>query len=226
MGIRATGDAEDTALADPSRSEGEANSMAGLMSGVREVQSSWAKQTLEERCATLLSCRDALIDEAESLASGIVEETGKPRFEALLHEVLILADLIGYYAKQAPRILAPEVVEMHLLRYRRSYLHYAPRGVVLVIAPWNLPLVGPFGVAVSALLAGNGVIVKPSGLTPQTAISLAQVFETAGLPKGLLQVIPGGAAEGKALIEVEPDFVSFTGTSDTGREVAARAGRI
>ena len=65
--------------------------------------------------------------------------------EALAHEVMTVADLATYYCKHAARILAPQEIPLHLLKHRKSYVHFAPRGVVAVISPWNFPFTIPMG---------------------------------------------------------------------------------
>src|SRR5690242_12823013 len=102
----------------------------------RLAQQGWAQLPIEERCERILRFRDAIVDHAEAIVDLLVRECGKPRIEALSHEVLVTADLATYYAKRAPKILAPREIELHLLKHRRSYVHYAPRGVIGVISPW------------------------------------------------------------------------------------------
>ena len=80
---------------------------------------------------------------AEEVIDLLVREGGKTRLEALGMEVVLVADLVRYFAKHAPEMLAPVPVPLHLMKHRASYLHYVPRGVVGVIAPWNFPFVDP-----------------------------------------------------------------------------------
>ena len=102
---------------------------------------------------------------------------------------------------------------------------YEPLGVVGAITPWNYPFGIPFSVVASAAVAGNGVVLKPSELTPLTAAWVPRVLEEAGVPVGLIQVVNGDAAVGEALVaDAGIAKVFFTGSVAVGRRVAAAAG--
>ena len=190
----------------------------------RTAQVSWALLPVEERCERTLKLRDVIVDRAEELVELLARECGKPRAEGLTHEVMVTADLATYYAKRAPRLLAPREIELHLLKHRRSYVHYAPRGVVGIIAPWNFPFVIPMGDSITALLAGNAVVLKPSEVTPLIGVKCKELFDASGLPRDLFQVVTGDGRTGAALIDARPDKVVFTGAVATGRRVAAACG--
>src|SRR6185369_7724024 len=113
---------------------------------------------------------------------------------------------------------------LHLLKTRASYVHYVPRGVVGIIAPWNFPFSIPMGEVVMALLAGNGVVLKPSEMTPLIAMKAKELFDASGLPADLLQVVTGRGETGAALIDAGIDYCVFTGSTATGRRVAAACG--
>ena len=103
---------------------------------------------------------------------------------------------------------------------------YEPRGLVGVIGPWNYPLLNSFGDAIPALAAGNSVLLKPSELTPLTSLLVARgARASAGCPTASSPSRPAARATGEALVDVV-DFVMFTGSTATGREVAARAGAL
>jgi acyl-CoA reductase-like NAD-dependent aldehyde dehydrogenase len=190
----------------------------------RVAQVNWAELPIEARAERVLVLRDLIVDRAEELVALLSKECGKPRFEALTHEVMVVADLATYYAKRAPKILAPREIELHLFRHRRSYVHYAPRGVVGIISPWNFPFVIPVGDAITALIAGNGVVLKPSEVTPLIALKFKEVFDQSGMPRDLFQVVTGDASTGAPLIDARPDKVVFTGAVSTGKRVAAACG--
>jgi succinate-semialdehyde dehydrogenase/glutarate-semialdehyde dehydrogenase len=132
------------------------------MARARGAQASWAALAIEERCERVMILRDALVDRADALVDVLSREGGKPAQEALVHELMVTVDLAAYYAKRAPKILAPREIELHLFKHRKSYVHYAPLGVVAVIAPAAHALVIPADSAITALLAGNAVLIKPS----------------------------------------------------------------
>jgi acyl-CoA reductase-like NAD-dependent aldehyde dehydrogenase len=190
----------------------------------RGAQRAWGALPVEERCERLLRFRDALVERAEELVELLGRETGKPRHEALGHELFPLADLMTWYAKHGPQILAPREIPLHLLKHRRSVVHYVPRGVIGVISPWNFPLIIPFGDAFAALVSGSAAVVKPSEVTPLIALRVKDVWDKSGLPEDLLQIVTGYAETGAALIDSGVQKIVFTGGVETGKRVAAACG--
>jgi acyl-CoA reductase-like NAD-dependent aldehyde dehydrogenase len=198
--------------------------IAAVVARARRAQAAWAVLPIEERCERLLRFRDALADHAAELVELISRECGKPKQEALTHEVITTLDLATYYAKNAPRILAPQEIPLHLLKHRRSYVHFAPRGVVAVIAPWNFPFCIPMGDVLAALVTGSAVVVKPSEVTPLILKRTKEIYDSTGLPEDLFAVVYGYGAAGQALIESGIQKLVFTGAVETGRRVAAACG--
>lgn len=191
----------------------------------RRAQKRWAETSIAHRADVIRRFRDVLLDRAEEVCELIARENGKVLQEALQMEVFPIADLASYFAGRAEDILAPRRINLHLLKHRRSYLHYRPRGVVLVISPWNFPFAIPFGEVVMALLAGNAVVLKPASLTPLIALKGRELFDAAGLDPDLLQVIP---CSGKVAFELIGDgvgYVNFTGSTAVGLQVAEACGR-
>lgn len=194
------------------------------MARARAAQSSWAALAIEERCERVLALRDALVDRAEAMVDVVSKEAGKPAQEALVHELMVTVDLAAYYAKRAPKILAPREIELHLFKHRKSYVHYAPLGVIALITPAPHALVIPAESAITALLAGDAVLIKPSEAGTLAALKLKEIFDASGMPPDLLQVVPGDAGTALALLDARPDKVLFTGSQATGRKVAALCG--
>ncbi|RYE87690.1 MAG: aldehyde dehydrogenase family protein [Myxococcales bacterium] len=194
------------------------------VAAARRAQESWALLPVEERCKRLYKLRDALVERAEELVDVLAREAGKPRLEALLHEVTVLVDLTTWYADNAPGILAPEAVPMHLLRHRRAVVHHRPRGVVGIISPWNFPLVIPFGDVVAALVTGSAAVVKPSEVTPLIALKFKEIWDATGIGPDLVQVVCGAGETGAALIDAGIAKLVFTGGVASGRRVAAACG--
>jgi acyl-CoA reductase-like NAD-dependent aldehyde dehydrogenase len=190
----------------------------------RRAQSAWGALPVKERAARMLHFRNTLVDRADEVIDLLVRECGKPRHEALIHEVLVIADLTSHLAKVAPKILAPREISLHLLKHRKSIVRYEPRGVVGVISPWNFPFQLPMRDAVSALFAGNAVVLKPSEVTPLIALKAKEVWDASGLPADLFQVVTGYGPTGAALIDAGIQFVVFTGGVATGKRVAAACG--
>jgi len=201
-----------------------ADEVRAAVARAREAQRDWAQMPLAERCRRVRRYSVELMAAADQVIDAICKEGGKTRSEALGTEVAVVADLANYFAKHAPRLLAPEPIPLHLLRHRKSYIHYAPRGVIGVIAPWNFPFSIPMGEVLMSAIAGNGVVLKPSEFTPLIALEAKRIWEAAALPPDLFQIVTGRGATGAALIDAGIDYCVFTGSVATGRKVAAACG--
>jgi len=190
----------------------------------RRAQEAWALLPLAERAERILRYRNAIVERAEELVDLEVRETGKTRHEALISEVFVVADVATYYAKNAEKLLAPKKIDMVRMKHRRSYVHYVPRGVVAVISPWNFPIVLTMSDAITALVAGNAVVVKPSEITPLCVQKCKEIWDATGLPEDLFQIVHGYGKTGADLIDAGVDKVVFTGGVATGKRVAAMCG--
>jgi succinate-semialdehyde dehydrogenase/glutarate-semialdehyde dehydrogenase len=153
----------------------------------------------------------------------IQAENGKARVWAF-EEIMDQAVTARYYARLAPRALRPHRRLSALPGLVSTREHHIPKGVVGIISPWNYPLVLAVSDALAALVAGNGIVIKPDSQTPFTALRAFELLEQAGLPAGLVQVVTGpGRTVGTAIIE-SSDYMMFTGSTATGRVVARQAG--
>src|SRR4051794_5121029 len=190
----------------------------------RAAQPGWGALGFEARAKVFRRARKWLVDNRDRVARTIVEETGKTREDAMLAEVLFIADSFGYWAKSAPKHLKDEKVKSHspFMLGKKLMIRYKPRGVIGVIGPWNYPLTNCFGDGIAALAAGNAVVFKPSEITPFATMLMQECMREAGLPDGVMQVATGRGAAGSALIE-HVDYVMFTGSVATGKKVAAKA---
>ncbi|MBV9944691.1 MAG: aldehyde dehydrogenase family protein [Solirubrobacterales bacterium] len=198
----------------------------GMVDGVASVQPSWAGLGLAQRGAVLERAAQVVLDECDEIRDLIVREQGKPRNEAFSMEILPTVDALRWIAKSGAQILAEEKVPMPqvFLKTKRSALVYEPLGVIAVISPWNYPWSIPLGEVGLALMAGNGVVLKPASLTPLIGERIVSVLERAGVPAGLIQVVHGPGT-GAALAESSVANVFFTGSVETGRSVAEACAR-
>ena len=189
-----------------------------MVESVAEVQPFWAQLTLEDRARYLERTAQVLIDESDEIRDLIVREQGKPRSEAFTMEVLPTIDALTWIARAGIELLADEKIPMPqwFLKTKRSSFVYEPLGVVGVISPWNYPWSIPFGEVALALMAGNGVVLKPASMTPLIGERIARVFERAGVPDGLVRVVHGPGT-GTAVVESSVAKVFFTGSVETGR---------
>jgi acyl-CoA reductase-like NAD-dependent aldehyde dehydrogenase len=190
----------------------------------KKAQAAWSVLPVEDRAERLLRFRDAIVDRAEEIVEILSKECGKPRQEALAHEVMVIADMATYYCRNAARILAPQDIPLHLLRHRRSVVQFVPRGVVGIISPWNFPFAIPIGDVLAALVTGSAAVVKPSEVTPLTMKKAKEIYDSTGLPEDLFGVVTGYGPTGQALIEAGIHKLVFTGGVETGKRVAAACG--
>jgi acyl-CoA reductase-like NAD-dependent aldehyde dehydrogenase len=192
-----------------------------VVDDVARIQPAWAELPLKTRGAYLRRAATALLDEIDEIAELLVSEQGKPRTEAYTMELLPTVDALHWCAKAGPKILADEKVRMTqaFALSKKAHFSYEPIGVVGVIAPWNYPWSIPFGEVAIALMAGNGVVLKPASLTPLLGEAIRRVFEKGGLPEGLVRVVHGGGAVGDALAKSSAGKIFFTGSVEVGRKV-------
>ncbi|MBX9247130.1 succinate-semialdehyde dehydrogenase (NADP(+)) [Actinotalea ferrariae] len=188
----------------------------------RGAQRAWARTPVDRRAAVLLRLHDLVLDRQSEVLDLVQLENGKARSSAY-EEVADVALLARHYGRRAPAYLAPRRVPGLLPGLTAVRVLRHPVGLVGVVAPFNYPLNLSIGDALPALVAGNGVVIKPDPQTTLTALWAVALAEEAGLPVGLVQVVAGGAEVGSALIEAV-DHVVFTGSTATGRRVAAQAG--
>ena len=187
------------------------------------AQPIWAERSFHDRGAVLMKYHDLILERQDEILDLIQLETGKARKHAF-EEVADVALVCRYYALNAERHLQSERRRGALPGLTTVWEHHPPRGVVGFIAPWNYPLTLAITDAIAALMAGNGVVIKPDRQTPFTALWAVQLLHQAGLPYDLVQVVTGSGAEiGPPLID-SVDFITFTGSTKTGRVVASQAG--
>ncbi|MBV9805123.1 MAG: aldehyde dehydrogenase family protein, partial [Solirubrobacterales bacterium] len=162
-----------------------------VIDAVAAVQPAWARLSLAERGAHLERAAQVMLERADEIRDLIVREQGKPRNEAFSMELLPTIDALTWIAKAGVEILSEEKVPMPqlFLKTKRSAFVYEPLGVIGVISPWNYPWSIPFGEVALALMAGNGVVLKPASLTPLIGERIVSVFERAGVPAGLVRVV-------------------------------------
>jgi acyl-CoA reductase-like NAD-dependent aldehyde dehydrogenase len=195
-----------------------------LVERARAAQQGWEALGFEGRAQLLRRCQKWVIDNSDRVIETIVSETGKAWEEAQLAEVSYAAAAFGFWAKNAEDYLADEKVKTAspFVKGRKLIVRHVPVGVVGVIGPWNYPLTNSFGDCIPALAAGNAVILKPSEVTPLTALLMAECLRECGVPENVYQVAPGFGETGGALVDAV-DFLMFTGSTATGKRVMERA---
>jgi acyl-CoA reductase-like NAD-dependent aldehyde dehydrogenase len=192
-----------------------------VVDDVAEVQPFWAQLSLADRGRYMRRAADLLVEDMEQVADLLTREQGKPITESYVMELIPTIDALRWCAVAGPKILADEKIPypQAFLKTKRSFFSYEPLGVVGVIAPWNYPWSIPFGEVALALMAGNGVVLKPASLTPLLGERIQRAFDDAGFPEGLVRTVHGGGAIGQALCEASTAKIFFTGSVEVGRKV-------
>jgi acyl-CoA reductase-like NAD-dependent aldehyde dehydrogenase len=205
----------------------DATQVAAAVNRGRVAQPSWAKLSYRERARFILRAREIVLDQLEEIAKLISRETGKPASEAISMEIVPTLDLMHYFASHTHKLLDRRKIDLgqYYFMARSSYIVYKPLGVVGIISPWNFPWATPLDEVVMALMAGNAAVVKPSELTPLTALKVADVFKQARLPEGLLEIVTGDGSTGAALVDAGLNKIMFTGSVKTGKRVAEAAAK-
>lgn len=196
----------------------------------RAAQSSWGALSVPERARRLRRLRFIVADKVDKIARRVAESTGKTEAEVLVTELLLVLGALQYVEKHGPRLLRRRRKPTPIfLAGKSSYIEYMPKGVVLVIAPWNFPLQLALVPAIYALAAGNAVILKPSEVTPMVGVLIEELIGQSGLPPDLVQVVHGAGELGAALVtppgDSGPDHIFFTGSVPTGQIIQTAAAK-
>ena len=196
------------------------DAVQSVVDDVASVQPFWAQLPLPDRARYMRRAAQAIIDQLDDLAELLSREQGKPINESYVMELLPSIDSLRWLAEAGPGILEDERVPLPVfIKQKRARFTFEPLGVVGVIAPWNYPWAIPFGEVAIALMAGNGVVLKPASLTPLVGQRIQETFERAGVPEGLVRTVHGGGAVGQALVESSAAKIFFTGSVEVGRRV-------
>ncbi|MGW8557010.1 succinic semialdehyde dehydrogenase [Streptomyces tubercidicus] len=188
----------------------------------RAAQERWAKVPVKQRAAVLLRFHDLVLRRQAEVLDLIQLETGKARLHAH-EEIQAVAVTARHYGRKAPAYLSPKARTGVVPTLTKVTELRQPRGVVGQIAPWNYPFELSVGDALPAFVAGNAVVMKPDTETALTALWAREQLIEAGLPEDVWQVVIGeGPVVGPAVV-AHADYVSFTGSTRTGREVAQGA---
>ncbi|MGQ9858839.1 MAG: L-glutamate gamma-semialdehyde dehydrogenase [Thermodesulfobacteriota bacterium] len=185
----------------------------------------WRETSVENRATLLLKVAEILRSHRDHLASLQVYEVSKTWREADA-DVCEAIDFCEYYARQMLKLAKPSRLDP--IPGEINELLHEPRGVALVIAPWNFPLAISTGMTMAALVAGNPVIYKPSSLSPVTGAALAMALRKAGVPRGVFQYFPCSGGETASWLVEDPRvaLVAFTGSKEVGLEILLRASAV
>ncbi len=203
-------------------SRGTSDDAADAVAAATAAFPGWAARRAAERAEILVGAAAWLRERRALLAALQVRECAKPWGEADA-DVCEAIDFLEYYAREAVRLEedAPALLQAP---GERNTMRYVPRGVAVVVAPWNFPLAIPTGMTAAALATGNAAVLKPAEQSPASADFLRQALEAAGLPEGVLTVLNGFGDVGAALVrDPRVHTIAFTGSSAVGLEIIRTA---
>jgi acyl-CoA reductase-like NAD-dependent aldehyde dehydrogenase len=189
---------------------------------LREAFPVWSQKTVAERLRVLRKLQAVLIDSLDEITAVLNQDCGKSRQDAMI-EVLVTVDVMDQYRKHAARWLQPRRVPRGLYLFKNTYIRHQPYGVVGVLAPWNYPLALSIPPVISALIAGNTVMLKPSEVTAATGLLMDRLFQRVPELRPFIRVIHGDGSVGAALVAAKPDYIFLTGSTPTGRKVLQSA---
>lgn len=203
----------------------ESASLPTMVTRGRVASKQWEALSPAVRSKRLAPLQSLVMAKLDDLCDCIVASCGKVRTEALLGEIYPVLDLANYYRRHAAGILKDQSVATSPMRFPSATagIHYRPLGVVAIIAPWNYPFQLSMIPILTALHAGNAVILKPSERCLPVAMMIMDLLADLQLPDHLVQSVLGDADQAKQLIDARPDMVFFTGGTAGGRAVMARA---
>jgi succinate-semialdehyde dehydrogenase / glutarate-semialdehyde dehydrogenase len=203
--------------------QSSAEDIAGAFAEARSAQSEWASWPVAKRMKVFKKFHELLLERNDTIVDLIQAESGKARRMAF-EETCDVPMVISHYLRRAPKLLRPVKRGGPVPVVTTSTEIRQPKGVVGIIAPWNFPFATGLSDAVPALMAGNGVVLKPDNKTALSPLYGVSLLYEAGLPRGLFQVVCGeGPVAGPPVVD-HANFVMFTGSTQTGRFIGKRAG--
>ncbi|GAA1983194.1 succinic semialdehyde dehydrogenase [Catenulispora subtropica] len=193
-------------------------------SAARAAQAVWASWPLKRRVGVMKRFHELLLGQGLVVADLMQVETGKARRMAF-EETCDVLMVTSHYIKAAPRILRERKHGGVVPIVSTSTEVRIPKGVVGLISPWNFPFATSLSDAMPALIAGNGVVLKPDNKSTLNVAYGVRLLYEAGLPAGLIQIVCGEGPDIGAAIVENADYVMFTGSTATGRVIGAQAGQ-
>ena len=203
-------------------------SAAERMRTAKAAQLPWARLPISARCPVLARLRVEIADRSDEIVRVIREDTGKVALDALGGDVMVALEQMRFYERQAAKTLKSRNVGKPAFFYSGASFResYEPHGVVLIYSPYNYPFQLSMVPLITALIAGNAVILKCSEKAPGVTALIADLCRSAQLPPGLVQVVDDPPDRALELLDAHPDMVFFTGSSTVGRIIAKRAAEL
>ena len=191
------------------------------LEAAKEASTSWRKTPVRQRAGVLRKAAELMEQRRHELSAWMVLEVGKPVRECDA-EVSEAIDFCRYYADEMERL---EQGKNYDVAGETNRYTYQPRGISLIISPWNFPLAIPVGMTVASLVAGNCTLLKPAEVSSVIAAKITEILLEAGIPKGVLQYVPCKGSTVGAYMVKHPDvhMITFTGSQEVGCQIYADA---
>ena len=194
----------------------------GKLRRAAEAFSKYRRTSFTERARMMVRAAEILESDKEKFAHTMTLEMGKP-YRAAVDEAVKCASACRYYAENAERFLADEVIETTA---SRSYIHYQPLGPILAVMPWNFPFWQVMRFAAPALMAGNVGLLKHASNVPQCALEIEELFRRAGFPEGVFQTLLIGAQKVDGILnDRRVVAATLTGSEEAGVQVGTSAAK-
>ncbi|HJU21317.1 MAG TPA: NAD-dependent succinate-semialdehyde dehydrogenase [Casimicrobiaceae bacterium] len=213
------------ATGEPIATYGEtrSNEMAAIVESVHEAYLEWRRASYAERAQPMRNAAAILRRDARDFAHLMAREMGKPVRDGIV-EAQKCATTCDYFADNAEKFLACEAVDAGA---GKSFVAFAPLGVVLAVMPWNFPFWQVFRFAAPGMMAGNAAVLKHASNVPGCALAIEKIFRDAGFPRNAFRTLMiGSKAVDPVIAHPRVRAVTLTGSSDAGRAVAAKAGEL
>lgn len=184
----------------------------------------WQLTGYHKRAKLVLALRRLIESRADEIAELVSKEVGKPLSEAYLSELTGPLDTCLWLAENAERSLKDQVLHLTnpMLSTKQTLIAFEPLGVVGIISPWNYPFAIPMMTMLMCVMVGNTVVLKPSEKSPLTGIKIGELFQQAGFPDGVVQIVTGDRSTGEQLTKCRLSKLIFTGSVDGGSKVMAQ----
>lgn len=201
------------------------NSAEDTVARARESATAWAQNSVGQRLELMHRLRREIVVALDEITRAVQQDVQKPDLDIVGGDILVVLEALKYYGSRAKNILAPKNIGGGgaLFFDTHSREEFAPMGTVLILAPWNYPFQLAILPVITALIAGNAVVLKGSEYAPRTTQIIAELFKRVGLPAGLLTIVTGGPEVGEALVRAKPDKIFLTGSTPTARRILALA---
>ncbi|MCK4797028.1 MAG: aldehyde dehydrogenase family protein [Spirochaetes bacterium] len=193
----------------------------GLIEKAQSVKNEWIRLLISERLVYIKKMIRVIAKNADYYAELIHKDNGKSKIESLTTEIITVLSVLKYYVKNAKKILKTKKINTPFyLVGKKGYIVYESIGVIGIIAPWNYPLNLSFIPAISAIIAGNTVVLKPSSQTPCTGVIIEDIIKKSSLPDGVLNIAWGKGIAGQYIAEGDIQKLFFTGSTGIGKKLA------